>query len=84
MVRQLEEFRSEMDEDELRQFTSDYFIPLAVHPEVPDADACIADFPKGKIGVYTRFFEFANQRVPISLFLSDVLNFYRLHLSQLH
>lgn len=33
--------------------------------------------------MYTRFFEFANQRVPISLFLSDVLNFYRLHISQL-
>jgi hypothetical protein len=68
MVRQLEEFRFEMDEDELRQFTSDYFIPLDVHPELPDADACIADFPEGKIGVYTRFFEYANQRVPISLF----------------
>ena len=73
-----------MDEDELRQFTSDYFIPLAVHPELPDADACIADFPEGKIGVYTRFFEFANQRVPISLFLSNVLNFFRLLISQLH
>ena len=55
-----------------------------MHPELPDADACIADFPEGKIGVYTRFFEFVNQRVPISLFLSDVLNFYRLHISQLH
>ena len=84
MVRQLEEFRSEMDEDELRQFTSDYFIPLAMHPEVPDSDACVADFPEGKIGVYTCFFVFANQRVPISLFLSNVLNFYRLHISQLH
>lgn len=56
MVAQLEEFRSAMDEDELRQFSSDYFIPLYVHPEVPDVDACIADFPDGKIGVYTRFF----------------------------
>jgi hypothetical protein len=84
MVRQLEEFCFEMDEDELRQFSSDYFIPLDVHPELPDVDACIADFPDGKIGVYTRFFEYANQRVPISLFLSNVLNFYHLHISQLH
>ena len=51
MVRQLSEFVSEIDEDELRQFTSDYFIPLAVRPEVPDANACIADFHEGKIGV---------------------------------
>lgn len=84
MVLQLSDFVSEIDEDELRQFTSDHFIPFAVHPEVPEADASIADFPEGKIGVYTRFFEYANQRVPISLFLSVVLNFYRLHISQLH
>jgi hypothetical protein len=84
MVRKLNDFVSEMDEDELCQFISDYFIPLVLHPKVPEVDACIADFPEGKIGVYTRFFEFANQRVPISLFLSDVLNFYRLHISQLH
>ena len=84
MVLQLSDFASEITEDELRQFTSDYFIPLALHPEVPVATASIADFPEGKIGVYTRFFEFANQRVPISLFLCYILNFYHLHISQLH
>ena len=84
MVAQLGEFRSAMDEDDVRQFSYDYFIPLNVHPEAPDVDACIADFPKGKIGLYTRFFEYANYRVPISIFLSNVLNHYRLHISQLH
>ena len=84
MVAQLEDFRSAMDEDDLRQFSSDYFIPLDVHPEVPDVNACIADFPAGKIGLYTRFFEYASYRVPISMFLSNVLNFYNLHISQLH
>ena len=75
MVLQLSDFASDITEDELRQFTSDYYIPLALHPVVPVATSSIADFPEGKVGVYTRFFEFANQRVPISLFLSDVLNF---------
>ena len=84
MVAQLEDFRSAMDEDELRQFSSDYFIPLNVHLEVPDVDACLADFPDGKIGLYTRFFEYANYRIPISLFFSNVLNFYHIHISQLH
>lgn len=84
MVAQLEDFRSAMTENDVRQFTSDYFISLDVHPEAPDVDACIADFPKGKIGLYTRFFEYANYRVPISIFLSDLLNHYRLHISQLH
>ena len=84
MVLQLSDISSDISEDELRQFTSDYYIPLALHPVVPAANASIANFPQGKVGVYTRFFEFANQRVPISLFLCDILNHYRLHISQLH
>ena len=60
MVKQLSDFVSEIDEDELHQFSSDLFIPLDVHPEVTDANACIADFPVGKIGLYTRFFDYTN------------------------
>ncbi|GJT59021.1 hypothetical protein Tco_1002554 [Tanacetum coccineum] len=33
--------------------------------------------PTGKIGVYTRFFEFANFRVPLSTFLVDVVRFFK-------
>ena len=84
MVLQLADFRSDITDPKLMEFTSDYFIPFALHPVVPAATASIADFPEGKVGVYTRFFEFANQRVPLSLFLCDVLNYYRLHISQLH
>ena len=83
MVAQLEDIRSAMTVNDVTQFTSDYFISLDVHPEAPDVDVCIADFPEGKIGLYTRFFEYANYRVPISIFLSDLLNHYRLHISQL-
>ena len=68
MVLQLSDFTSDISEDELREFTSDYYIPLVLHPVVPVATASIADFLEGKISVYTRFFEFTNQRVPISLF----------------
>lgn len=84
MVAQLENFRSAMTIEDVTQFSSDYFVPLDVHPEAPDVDACIADFPEGKIGLYTKFFEYANYRVPISIFLNDLLNHYRLHISQLH
>lgn len=84
MVAQLEDFRSAMSIEDVTQFSSDFFVPLDVHPEAPDVDACIADFPEGKIGLYTKFFEYANYRVPISIFLSDLLNHYRLHISQLH
>ena len=84
MVLGLADFASDISEDELRIFASDYYIPFALHPEIPVATASIADFPEGKVGVYTRFFEFANQRVPISLFLCDILNVYRIQISQLH
>ncbi|GJT35604.1 hypothetical protein Tco_0926023 [Tanacetum coccineum] len=39
--------------------------------------------PTGKIGVYTRFFEYANFRLPLSTFLVDVLRYYHIHISQL-
>ncbi|GJT92415.1 hypothetical protein Tco_1081260 [Tanacetum coccineum] len=39
--------------------------------------------PTGKIGVYTRFFEYANFRLPLSTFLVNVLRHYHIHISQL-
>nr|GEW84007.1 hypothetical protein [Tanacetum cinerariifolium] len=39
--------------------------------------------PTGKIGVFTRFFEYANFRLPLSTFLVSVLKHYRIHISQL-
>ena len=84
MIRQLSDFSSNMEYDELRQFESDYYIPYGVHPVVPDVGVSIADFPEGKVGVYTRFFEWANQRVPLSMFLCEVLCYYSIHISQLH
>ena len=84
MVKQLEDFSSAMSEDDIRRFASDYFIPFDVHPEAPDPSVCIADFPAVKIGIYTRFFDYANYCRPISIFLNDLLQHYQLHISQLH
>ncbi|GJU96722.1 hypothetical protein Tco_1321478 [Tanacetum coccineum] len=39
--------------------------------------------PAGKIGVYIRFFEYANFRLPLSTFLVDVLMYFRINISQL-
>nr|GEZ83824.1 transposase (putative), gypsy type [Tanacetum cinerariifolium] len=39
--------------------------------------------PTGKIGVYTRFFEYANFRLLLSTFLVNMLKHYRIHISQL-
>nr|GEY06715.1 hypothetical protein [Tanacetum cinerariifolium] len=67
----------------LLEFTSEYGIPETLHPVLPGPEDRIVDFPEGKIGVYTRFFEFANFRFPLSQFLFDVLGYYPIHLSQL-
>ena len=42
MVLQLVDCTSDMFEDELCEFSSDYYIPYALHPEVPEAVASIA------------------------------------------
>nr|GEU74365.1 putative transposase (putative), gypsy type [Tanacetum cinerariifolium] len=39
--------------------------------------------PGGKIGLYTRFFDFANFRLPLSTFLVDILMHFRINVSQL-
>ncbi|GJS59538.1 hypothetical protein Tco_0654322 [Tanacetum coccineum] len=39
--------------------------------------------PAEKIGFYTRFFDYANFRLPLSIFLVDVLRHFRINISQL-
>ncbi|GJW13513.1 hypothetical protein Tco_0017646 [Tanacetum coccineum] len=39
--------------------------------------------PTDKIGVYTRFFQYANFRLPLSTFLVNVLRYYHINISQL-
>ncbi|GKA10703.1 hypothetical protein Tco_0690136 [Tanacetum coccineum] len=80
---QLETAVSTITQEYLLEFTSEYGISEDLHPELPDRGDRIVDFPEGKIGMYTKFFEFANFRIPISQFLFDILGHYQIHLSQL-
>ncbi|GJR82207.1 hypothetical protein Tco_0152992 [Tanacetum coccineum] len=80
---QLETAVSTISQEGLVEFTSEYDITEDLHPELPGPRDRIVDFPKGKVGVYTKFFEFANFRIPISQFLFDILGHYQIHLSQL-
>ncbi|GJR38756.1 hypothetical protein Tco_1214440 [Tanacetum coccineum] len=80
---QLETAVSTITQEYLLEFTSEYGISGDLHPELPDRGDRIVDFPEGKIGMYTKFFEFANFRIPISQFLFDILGHYQIHLSQL-
>nr|GEV32918.1 transposase (putative), gypsy type [Tanacetum cinerariifolium] len=80
---QLETAVNTISQEYLLEFTSEYGIPEALHPELPGPEDMIVDFPEGKVGVYTKFFEFANFRLPLSQFLFDILGYYQIHLSQL-
>ncbi|GJS62931.1 hypothetical protein Tco_0677495 [Tanacetum coccineum] len=78
---QLEDAVSTISEEYLLEFTSKYGIPESLHPELPGSEETIVDFPEDKVGVYTKFFEFANYRIPLSQFLFDILGHYQIHLS---
>ncbi|GJV08384.1 hypothetical protein Tco_1346040 [Tanacetum coccineum] len=80
---QLETVVSTISREYLLEFTSEYGISDGLHPELPGRGDRIADFPEGKVSVYTKFFEFANFSIPISQFLFDILGHYQIHLSQL-
>ncbi|GKB59143.1 hypothetical protein Tco_0915329 [Tanacetum coccineum] len=60
-----------------------YNIPAELRPDVPDRNSTIKDSPEGKIGMYTRFIEFANYQIRLSKFLLCVLEYYQINLSQL-
>ncbi|GJY48797.1 hypothetical protein Tco_0438753, partial [Tanacetum coccineum] len=60
-----------------------YNIPAELRPELPDRNAVIKVSSERKIGMYTRFIEFANYRIPLSKLLLCVLEYYQINLSQL-
>nr|GEX52144.1 hypothetical protein [Tanacetum cinerariifolium] len=63
---QLETAVSTISQEYLLEFTSEYGIPEALHPELPGPEDRIVDFSEGKVGVYIKFFEFSNFRLPLS------------------
>nr|GEX47372.1 hypothetical protein [Tanacetum cinerariifolium]GEX50190.1 hypothetical protein [Tanacetum cinerariifolium] len=64
-------------------FCAKYHIPEEVHPVLPNQSDTIHERPARKIGLYTRFFYYANFRLPLSSFLVDVLRHFRINISQL-
>ncbi|GKA77615.1 hypothetical protein Tco_0784076 [Tanacetum coccineum] len=54
-----------------------------VHPQLPSSDATMHERPTDKVGMYTRFFDYANYRIPFSTFFVSVLTHFRIPFSQL-
>ncbi|GKC93508.1 hypothetical protein Tco_1158950, partial [Tanacetum coccineum] len=67
----------------LDHFCNTYSIPANLGPELPGREDTIRDALVRKIGIYTRFLEFANFCVPLSRFLLRVLEYYQINFSHL-
>ncbi|GKC96699.1 hypothetical protein Tco_1162141 [Tanacetum coccineum] len=62
-----------LTQEHLDAICAKYFVPEEVHPQLPSSDATMHERPSGKIGMYTRFFDYANYRIPFSTFSMSVL-----------
>ncbi|GJZ64540.1 hypothetical protein Tco_0620961 [Tanacetum coccineum] len=67
----IDDMKSALTQSALDALCEKFHIPHTVHPELPGRNNRIRNSPTGKIGVYTRFFDFANYRIPLSQFLVD-------------
>ncbi|GKC43480.1 hypothetical protein Tco_1061202 [Tanacetum coccineum] len=83
MAPTIRDIKSKLNKKALDALCTKYHIPACVHPSLPRPDKNILQSPDGNIGVYTRFFDFANYLIPLSQFLVDVLDHFHTHLSQL-
>ncbi|GJU26601.1 hypothetical protein Tco_1165222 [Tanacetum coccineum] len=72
-----------LTQEHLDAICAKYFVPEEVHPQLPSSDATIHERPTGKIRMYTRFFNYANYRIPFSTFFVSVLTHFRILFSQL-
>ncbi|GJV22615.1 hypothetical protein Tco_1375310, partial [Tanacetum coccineum] len=79
----IRDIKSKLNQKALHALCTKYHIPASVHPSLPGSDKSILQSPDGKIDIYSRFFDFANYRLPLSQFLVDVLGHFRIHLLQL-
>nr|GEW25774.1 hypothetical protein [Tanacetum cinerariifolium] len=66
---QLENTVSTISHEYLLKFTFEYGIPESLYPELPDPKDPIMEFPKSKVGVYTKSFS-------LQTFISLFHNFY--------
>ncbi|GJV42456.1 hypothetical protein Tco_1420896 [Tanacetum coccineum] len=74
---------SVLSQRDLDLFYITYNISADLRPKLPGRDDTIQNSPEGKIGIYTRFIEFAYFRIPLSRFLLFVLQYYQINFSQL-
>ncbi|GJX60220.1 hypothetical protein Tco_0291610 [Tanacetum coccineum] len=77
------DIRCVLSQKALDAFCDKFHIPEEVHPILPNQNDTMHERPAGKIGLYTRFFDYANFRLPLSTFLVDIHWHLCINISQL-
>ncbi|KAJ0725994.1 hypothetical protein HanPI659440_Chr12g0465241 [Helianthus annuus] len=75
---------SVLTQRQLDKFIREYKIPSDLNPVLSSKNETIYPFRQGKFPLYTCVCNFANYRVPFSRFLIRVLQFFRVHISQVN
>ncbi|GKB39475.1 hypothetical protein Tco_0884417 [Tanacetum coccineum] len=66
-----------LSKEQLEQFLCDYDIPRHVRVILSKKSETIYDAPLGFVGLYTHHFSLSNLRLPIPLFICDVLSYFK-------
>ncbi|KAJ0693526.1 hypothetical protein HanPI659440_Chr15g0598111 [Helianthus annuus] len=75
---------SHLTQEEVEAFCTQWGIDPKFNPVAPGLDKSIDQCPVGSIALYCRHFEFSNLRHPFSVFVLNVLEYYRVSFGQLH
>ncbi|KAF5754488.1 hypothetical protein HanXRQr2_Chr17g0791841 [Helianthus annuus] len=75
---------SRLTQEEVELFCKEYGIRKMFKPTAPACDVPIDKCPAGFIALYCRHFEFSNLRHPFSLFVLNLLEYYRVSFGQIH
>ncbi|GJR72361.1 hypothetical protein Tco_0084726 [Tanacetum coccineum] len=76
------DIRCALTQKALNAFCTKFHIPEEVHPVLPNQNDTMHERHAGKIRLYTKFFDYAKFRLPLSTFLVDVLRHFRINISQ--
>ncbi|KAJ0636037.1 hypothetical protein HanOQP8_Chr17g0657411 [Helianthus annuus] len=75
---------SRLTQEEVELFCKEYGIGTEFKPTAPARDASIDKCPTGFVALYCRHFEFSNLRYLFSLFVLNLLEYYRVSFGQIH
>ncbi|KAM0071637.1 hypothetical protein Hdeb2414_s0001g00027521 [Helianthus debilis subsp. tardiflorus] len=75
---------SRLIQEKVEAFGLEWGIGLKYNPVAPGCDKSIDQCSPGLIALYCRHFEFSNLRHPFSIFMLNVLEYYRVLFGQIH